>query len=103
MRRAAMASISFLALVSPQPSRSASVLDLQAEDVGRRAHQLVFPERLHVFLAHALDVERVARHEMAQALDRLRRADEPAGAAPRRLALLAHREAVADAGTGAET
>ena len=36
-----------------------------------------------MLLAEPFDIEGVARHEMAQPLDRLRRADQPAGAAPR--------------------
>ena len=71
------------------------VRGIEPEDIRWRAHELVFPEGLHVLLAHALDVEGIARHEMLEPLDRLRRADEAAGAAPRRFALLAHRKAAA--------
>jgi hypothetical protein len=48
-----------------------------------------------VLLAEALDVESVAGDEMLQALDCLGRTDEPAGAAPSRLALFAHGDAAA--------
>ena len=43
-----------------------------------------------------------ARHEMAQPLDLLRRADQPAGAAAHRLAVLAHRMAAAGRALGRE-
>src|SRR6185312_9265515 len=69
---------------------------VEAEDVGRRADELVLPECGEVLVAQPLDIEGVARHEMTQPLDHLRRADQPAGAAPGRLALLAHGEAAAD-------
>ena len=71
----------------PKPLRSSSarevdaVARLQREDVGRRADQLLVVERLDLLLAQPLDVEGEPRHEMLQALLRLRRADEPAGAA----------------------
>src|SRR3546814_20039054 len=44
--------------------------------------------------AQTFDVERVARHEMPQPFDPLRRADKAAGAAYVDLALLAHRVGV---------
>src|SRR5580704_18482583 len=71
-------------------------LGIEAEDVARLADQPVLPESSDVLLAEPLDVEATARHEMPEALDRLRGAYQPAGAAPRHLARLAHREAAAD-------
>src|SRR5438874_7124736 len=68
----------------------------EPEDVAGLADQPVLPEGADVLLAETLDVEIVARHEVLQALDRLCRADQAAGAAPRRHAGLTHREAVAD-------
>ena len=62
----------------------------------------VVEEDLDLLLAQALDVEGVARDEMLQALDRLRRADEAAGAAAHHVDLagllvdLAHGVAAAD-------
>ena len=63
----------------------------QPEDVGRRLEQAVAEEALDMDDAEPLDVERVAADEMAQPLDPLRRADQPAGAADVDLAFLAHR------------
>src|SRR5580700_6584218 len=71
-------------------------LGIEAEDVARLADQPVLPESSDVLLAEPLDIEAMARHEMPQPLDRLRGAYQPAGAAPRHLARLAHREAAAD-------
>src|SRR5207248_8726085 len=68
----------------------------EPEDIPRLADQAVLPEGADVLLAETLDVEIVPRDEVLQALDRLRRADQAAGAAPRRHAGLTHREAVAD-------
>ena len=68
----------------------------EPEDVAGLADQAVFPEFGDVLGAEPLDVEAVARDKMLQPLDRLRRADQPAGTAPRHHALLAHREAAAD-------
>ena len=92
LRRASIASNSFLAEVSPHPSRSASLVlarlsRLQREDVGRRLDQAVVVEGLDVLLAETFDVEGVARDEMLEPLDPLRRADQPAGAAPDRILL----------------
>ena len=53
------------------PSRA-----LKRENVGRRPDQALLEEKLDLLVAEALDVEGVARAEMLQALDRLRRADE---------------------------
>src|SRR6185312_182099 len=69
---------------------------VEPENIGGRADQLFFPERGDVLFAEAFDVEGVARHEMDEAFDGLRAADQAAGATPRRLARLAHGEAVTD-------
>src|SRR5436190_7754335 len=73
----------------------ASVALFEGKDVGRRHHQPVGKECLHLLLPKALDVESVARHEMTQPLDLLRRADESPGAAAHRFTLLAHGVAAA--------
>ncbi len=52
-------------------------------------------EELDLLFAQPLDVERVARHEMPDALHGLCRADKPSRAAAHRLPFLAHRMAVA--------
>ena len=54
---------------------------LQRENVGRRADQTFGEKELDQLFAQSLDVEGVARREMLEALDRLRRTDERAGAA----------------------
>ena len=54
----------------------------EREDIGRRGDQAVVIELLDLFVAQPFDVEGVARREMLEALDRLRRADQAAGAAP---------------------
>src|SRR5260370_4694253 len=69
---------------------------IKAEDVARLADQLILPESGDVLLTEPFDVEAVARHEMLQPFDRLRRTDQAAGAAPGSHAFLAHREAAAD-------
>src|SRR5205085_5894358 len=71
------------------------LLGLEAEDVAGPLDQPVLPERGDMLGAQALDVEGGTRDEMLQPLDRLSGADEPAGAAPRDLARLAHGEAAA--------
>ena len=68
---------------------------VEAEDVARLMDQPVLPEGLDVLGSEPLDIERVAGDEMLQPLDRLGRADQAAGAAPRDHARLAHREAAA--------
>src|SRR5579883_1076301 len=69
---------------------------MEAEDVRRRLDQTVAPEGEDVLLAEPVDIEGKARAEMDEALDRLCRADEAAGAAPRGFARLADGEAAAD-------
>src|SRR3984893_12587868 len=69
---------------------------IESEDVARLADQPVLPKGRDMFLAEPLDVEAVARDEMTEPLDGLRGTDQPAGAAPRHLTRLAHREAAAD-------
>src|SRR6202142_624758 len=79
-----------------------AIADLQREDIGRRADQAVGKKELDQFFAQALDIERVARREMLEAFDRLRRTDEGAGAAapdvlfPRLLVDLAQSRGAAD-------
>src|SRR6185437_16268998 len=58
--------------------------------------QPAFMEQLDVFVPHALDIEGIARDEVAKALGHLGGADQPAGGAAHRLAFLAHRIAAAD-------
>jgi hypothetical protein len=70
-------------------------LEFEPEDVRRPLHEPRVEEHLDVGLAQALDVEGVLRHEVLEALHPLRRADEPAGAAPHRLPGLPHRVAAA--------
>ena len=78
-------------------------LGIEPEDVARLADQPVLPEGGDVLLAEPLDVEAVARDEVPEPLDGLRGTDQPAGAAPRDLARLAHREAAADRAVVGET
>ena len=72
---------------APQPSRSASVVverASRAAGVKMSAGDWISPSSKNacdLLLAQPLDVEGVARHEMLQPLDRLRRADQAAGAA----------------------
>ena len=79
----------------------AGVADLERENIRRRLDQAIVVEGLDVLLAESFDVEGVARHEVLQALDALRRADQPAGAAAHRIDFagdrihLAHRMAAA--------
>ena len=86
--RASIAANSLFAEVSAQPSRAASFARerlsraSKSEDVGRRLDQSVVVESFDMLLAEPLDIEGVARHEVLQALDPLRRADQSAGAAP---------------------
>ena len=74
----------------------------KGEDVGRRADEALPEEELDLLVAEPLDVEGVARCEVLQTLDRLRRADEMAGAAAddvgfaRLLVDLAQRRGAAD-------
>ena len=53
----------------------------QGEDVGGRADEAFRVEELDLLVAQPFDIEGVARAEMLQALDRLRRAHQMAGAA----------------------
>ncbi len=93
LRRASMASNRFCTDVSPSARvrracllLGARVAFLEREDIGRLLHQPPIEQRLHLLLAQALDVEGVARDEMAEPLHRLRRADRArrcSGAPPR--------------------
>ncbi len=67
----------------------------QAEDVGGRVQPAKLDELGDALLAQPLDVERAAADEMAQPLEALRRADQPAGAADVDLAFLGDRLAAA--------
>src|SRR5690606_14781368 len=75
---------------------------LEAEDVGGGPQQALGEEQLDVLGPEALDVQGAARYEMLELLDRLRRADELAGAAAPGILLagllvdLAHRRRAAD-------
>ena len=69
---------------------------LEPENVGRMLDQTVAVKRLDLFEAQPLDVESVAADEVAEPLDRLRRADQRARAAADRIGccvslMLAHR------------
>ena len=89
-----------------EPRRGAPVALGKGEDVLRRLDQPVVVEGLDVLLAKSLDVEGVARHEMLEPLDPLRRADQAAGAAPDHILLagdgidLAHGVAAAGGADG---
>src|SRR5690606_30851093 len=71
----------------------------QREDIGGSSDlqggPVAVEEKFDLLLAKPFYVEGVAGYEMPDALDSLRRADEPAGAAPHRLALFPHRMAAA--------
>ena len=93
-----------LALFEPQ----LAVAALEGEDVLGRADDALVVELIDALRAEPLDVEGVARDEMLEALARLRRADQPAGAAPHRILLararidLAHGVAAAGRAYGRE-
>src|SRR5947209_8537889 len=53
----------------------------QRENIGGGAHKTFLEEHLDLLVAEPFDVEGVARAEMLQPLDRLRLADQSAGAA----------------------
>ena len=95
-RRSSIAAISFLALTSPQPSRPAITSGSSRKMSPGPRISPSSQNAVMCLVAEPLDVEAVARHEMPQPLDRLRGADQAAGAAPRHLPRLAHREAAAD-------
>src|SRR5690606_35616659 len=62
----------------------------ETEQIARLPDQTRLEQLRHLLAPEALDVERLAADEVAQALGDLRRADQPAGAAPHRLARRAH-------------
>src|SRR3546814_12971352 len=68
----------------------------EAEDIAGGGDQAIVEEGLDVLTAEPLDVEGVARDEMAQALVALRLADEATGAAAHHFAFFALRLAAAD-------
>ena len=84
-----------------EPLEAARIARFQRENVLRPLDHAFRIELLDALVAQALDVEGVARDEVLQALARLRRADEAAGAAAHRILLararidLAHRMAAA--------
>ena len=86
-RRASIAANRLRAETSPNPSHSLkrrpalAVARGEGEDVGGDLDQPLLEEQLDLLVAEPLDVEGVARAEMLEALDRLRGADEAAGAA----------------------
>src|SRR5690606_6708829 len=73
---------------------------LQRKNIRRRfdLQAVIFgmEEELDLLFAKTFNIQRIARHEMANALDGLRRAGQTAGATIDRLALLPHRMAVTD-------
>src|SRR3954454_8229520 len=73
-----------------------AVAALEGEDVLGRADDTLVIELIDALRAEPLDVEGVARDEMLEALARLRRADQPAGAAPHRILLARARIDLAD-------
>ena len=82
VRRASIAAKRLRAEISPKPSHSLraaglAVARLQREDVGGGLDQALLEEQLDLLVAEPLDVEGVARAEVLQALDRLRRTDQP--------------------------
>ena len=93
-----------VALASSACSRRAVAL-LQREDVGRLHHQAVARRKHSICFSPSPSMSKARREtKCLQPLDRLRRADQPAGAArapPRRL--LAHRMAAADRACRRET
>jgi hypothetical protein len=80
--------------VSPQPSRSFNFFSersLRASSVKMSCgalNQAIVVKLLDHLVAHALDVEGIARHEMLQPFDTLRRADQAAGTAAHRIKFL---------------
>ena len=73
----------------------APIAALEREYVGGLFDEPVLVEQLDPLFAQPLNVEGIARGKMTQPLHRLGGADEPAGAAPRHLALFAHGVAAA--------
>src|SRR3954447_14445249 len=65
-----------------QLGKTRGVLLPQPEDIAGTADHLLVPELPDDLLAQAFDIEGVAADEVAQPLDRLRVADQAAGAAP---------------------
>ena len=94
------------ALAVLEPLEALRIARFQREDVLRALDQALLVELVDALHAQAFDVEGVARHEVLQALARLRRADEAAGAAAHRILLararvdLAHRMAAAGRACG---
>src|SRR5690606_9445377 len=68
-------------LAPPLAHDQVSLALVQPEDVAGSADQAVLPESGDVLAAEAFDVERLPGDEVAQPLDRLRRADQPPRAA----------------------
>src|SRR5690606_7634729 len=68
-------------LAPPLTHDQVSLALVQPEDVAGSADQAVLPESGDVLAAEAFDVERLPGDEVAQPLDRLRRADQPPRAA----------------------
>src|SRR6185436_12514751 len=75
------------AFALPQRMRGRPVSLLQGEDVEWRFDELIGIKFLDYLLPQAFDIEGVARYKMAQSLDPLGSADEPAGTAPDRIDL----------------
>ena len=57
-----------------KPSSSSQLLGREGVEIGRTAHEPQLPEARDQLLAHAVDVERAARDEVAQALEAAARA-----------------------------
>src|SRR3954449_6161309 len=79
-----------------QLGETRGVLVPQPEDIAGTADHLLVPELPDDLLAQALDIEGVAADEVAQPLDRLRVADQAAGAAPDHFPLRPDSGAAAD-------
>ena len=78
-------------LAPPLPFLQSLAVLMQPENIGRRVDEFIFPQLANALIAETFDIEGVAAGKMAQPFDRLRGADEAAGAAPHRHALFAHR------------
>src|SRR5690606_27707709 len=83
-------------LLSPFPSQQVRAMGRQPEDIRRLRYPAKVEEFLNRLLAQSFDIERPAADEMAKALETLRRADQPAGAAYVHLSLLPHGFRAAD-------
>lgn len=92
-RRASIAAHRFFTDNSPsrrdfEPGQARFILLFKGENIGRAFDHPFLEEKFNLLAAQSVNIKGVARDEMPEPFDPLRRADQPAGTAPGHFAFL---------------